>query len=303
MDANADLIIDGEAGTQGRFGNTITAGDVNNDGYADVVVSAIYFNNKTGRAYLFYGGDPMDTTIDLIFDGENENDRFGRDINNPKMNGDVNGDGYNDLLISTRTWNFWEGVSGQGRAYLYYGGPGTSMDSIPDKIFTGENEKDDFGVSGCIFDIDNDGFADVIIGARGYNKGRGRVYLYWGGQDMDTIADQTFDGERNSQFGCGLDAGYVNDDDFGDIVVASPFYGGEPWSGKAHLFYGSRKQRINSVCDMTFTLQTDTKNWTQHVAFGDLHNDNYPDLAIGGCMYNNGQGRVWIYFNKPPQKK
>jgi hypothetical protein len=302
MDANADLIIDGEAGTQGRFGNTITAGDVNNDGYVDVIVSAIYLSNKTGRVYLFYGGDPMDTTVDLTFDGENENDRFGRDINNPKMVGDVNGDGYGDLLISTRTWNFWEGVSGQGRAYLYYGGPGTSMDSTCDKTFTGENERDDFGVSGCIFDIDNDGFDDVIIGARRYNNARGRVYLYWGGQDMDTIADHTFDGEGGC-FGCGLDAGYVNGDKYGDFIVAAPYYSGKPWSGKAYLFYGDTKARINTIRDKMFTLPTNTRNWIQHVALGDLHNDNSPDVAIGGCMYNEGQGRVWIYFNKPSSSK
>jgi hypothetical protein len=303
MDVNADLIIDGEAGTQGRFGNTITAGDVNNDGYADVVVSAIFFNNKTGRTYLFYGGNPMDTTIDLTFDGENENDRFGRDINNPKMIGDVNGDGYGDLLISSRYWNKWEDPSGQGRAYLYYSGPGTSMDSIPDKVFTGENREDNFGVSGCIFDIDNDGFGDVIIGARRYNNTRGRVYLYWGGQDMDTIADQTFDGEGGN-FGCGLDAGHVNGDAYGDFIVAAPYYGRKKhWSGKAYLFYGDTKARMNTTCDKTFTLPTDTINWTQHVALGDMQNDHYPEIAIGGYMYNNEQGRVWIYFNKPPSSK
>ena len=299
LDKNADLILDGEPRTQGAFGLSMTAGDFNNDGYDDVVVCASSFNNKTGRVYLFYGGDPMDTTVDLIFDGENENDRFGRDINNPKMVGDVNGDGYNDLLISTRTWNYWEGVSGQGRAYLYYGGPGTSMDTTCDKTFTGENERDDFGVAGCIFDIDNDGFDDVIIGARRYNDPRGRVYLYWGGKDMDTIADQTFDGEGGS-FGCGLDAGYVNGDVYGDFIVAAPYYGGKPWSGKAYLFYGDIKARINTICDKTFTLPTDSDNRPQQLALGDLHNDNYPEVAIGGNFYNNGQGRVWIYYNKPP---
>jgi hypothetical protein len=301
MDGDADMIIEGEAGTQGGFGGTITAGDINNDGFDDVVVSALWLNNSTGRVYLFYGGDPMDTTVDLIFGGENENDRFGRDINNPKMIGDVNGDGYGDLLISTRTWNYWQGVSGQGRTYLYYGGPGTSMDSTPDKIFTGENERDDFGVSGCIFDIDNDGFDDVIIGARAYNR-RGRVYLYWGGEDMDIIADKTFDGEGGS-FGCGLDAGHVNGDVYGDFIVTAPYYGGKPWSGKAYLFYGDTKARINTICDKTFTLSTETVNHSQHVALGDLHNDSYPEVAIGGYYYNNGQGRVWIYYNESPKSK
>ena len=300
MDGNADLIIEGEAGTQGGFGGVITAGDINNDGFDDVVVSAIWLNNKRGRAYLIYGGNPMDTTVDLVFEGEGEKEHrhFGRDINNPKMIGDVNGDGYGDLLISSRYWNYWADASGQGRAYLYYGGPGRSMDSIPDKVFTGENRRDDFGVSGCIFDIDNDGFGDVIIGVRSYNNRQGRAYLYWGGEDMDTIADKVFDGEAGTQdsFGCGMDAGYVNDDDYGDIIVTAPYSN----TGKAFLFYGDTRASINTSCDKTFTLPTDTRNYPQHVALGDLSNDNYPDVAMGGYRYNNGQGRVWLYYNKPP---
>ncbi len=297
MDEDADLIIKGEAGTHGGFGSTITAGDINNDDCDDVLVSAIWLNGKRGRAYLFYGGNPMDTTADLVFDGENEDYYFGRDINNPKMIGDVNGDGYGDLLISSRYWNYWAGASGQGRAFLYYGGPGTSMDSIPDKVFTGENRRDDFGVSGCIFDIDNDGFDDVIIGVRSYNNRRGRAYLYWGGEDMDTIADKTFDGEAGTQdsFGCGMDAGYVNYDDYGDFIVTAPYSN----TGKAFLFYGDTKASINTACDKTFTLPTGT-NFPQHVALGDLSNDNYPDVSMGGYRYNNGQGRVWLYYNKPP---
>ncbi|MHC4538369.1 MAG: ankyrin repeat domain-containing protein [Planctomycetota bacterium] len=118
MDGEADLIIEGEVGTQGGFGGMITAGDVNNDGYADVVVDAMLFRSKTGRTYLYYGGDPFDTTADLIFDGEKEGDRFGRDINNPKMIGDVNGDGYGDLLLSSRKAGHVSIMVGQARPWM-----------------------------------------------------------------------------------------------------------------------------------------------------------------------------------------
>ncbi len=300
MDENADLILDGREGTNDRFGNKICAGDVNNDGYDDLFVNALGWNKRTGRVYLYYGGDPMDTTADLIFNGENEGDIFGCTIDNPKMIGDVNGDGYGDLLITTR---FWKAGSGQGRAYLYYGGEGTSMDSIPDKVLTGENGHDEFAVSSCIFDIDNDGFDDVIIGARRWNRNQGRVYVFWGAEDMDLNADLIIDGEPGARAALGgatIDAGYVNNDRYGDILVAAYNYYRGSHTGRAYLFYGDTKASINTACDKTFTLPTDTRNSPQHVALGDLNNDNYPEVAIGGWRFNKGQGRVWLYYNAPP---
>jgi ankyrin repeat protein len=302
IDVVADVIIDGEPDTSGAFGAVLIAGDVNNDGCADVLIDAMRFNNNTGRAYLFYGGKSMDTTADLVFDGEKEGDRFGRDIDNPKTIGDVNGDGYGDLLISSRYWNYAGGANGQGRSCLYYGGPGKTMDAIPDKVFTGENWRDDFGVSACVFDIDHDGFEDVIIGARSYNNFRGRVYLFWGGEDMDTVPDVVFEAELDplSNFGCGVHAGYVDDDEYGDIIVAAPYYNSRPWTGKGYLFFGDTKARINTVCDRIFTLPWDTTNFPQRAALGDLNNDNLVELAIAGPYYSNYQGRVWLYYNRPP---
>ena len=168
MDDKPDKIFTGEEIGHG-FGSEAALADVNGDGYADVVTGAAEYNDKQGRLYVFYGGPDMnekaDVVIDgepgthgyfghtitagdvnkdgykdVIFDGTDEKDHyFGRDINDPKMVGDVNGDDYGDLLISSRYWNYLGGANGQGRARLYYSGPGASMDSTPDKIFTNEN--------------------------------------------------------------------------------------------------------------------------------------------------------------------
>lgn len=68
--------------------------------------------------YLYYGNTKalMDTTCDMTFTGENENDRFGCDV----AIGDINGDDFGEVLTGARTF---KNNSFQGRAYLYYGGP------------------------------------------------------------------------------------------------------------------------------------------------------------------------------------
>ena len=86
--------------------------DVNGDGYADLAVGALGFNNYTGRIYIYRGsssGIPSDYAQDL--NGENEDDRFGVSYDF----GDVNGDGYADLAVGSSMFN-----SDTGRVYIYY---------------------------------------------------------------------------------------------------------------------------------------------------------------------------------------
>jgi hypothetical protein len=77
MDLTCDLYFDGEQGIKGWFGYPVRAGDVDNDGIDDLLVSARQYDNAKGRAYLYYGGTNMDTIPDKIFTGENSGDLFG----------------------------------------------------------------------------------------------------------------------------------------------------------------------------------------------------------------------------------
>ena len=61
-----DVILTGEA-TNNLFGSSVsTAGDVNGDGYADVIVGANGYSSNTGRAYIFFGGTTMNNAADVI---------------------------------------------------------------------------------------------------------------------------------------------------------------------------------------------------------------------------------------------
>ena len=103
------------------FGYSVSrAGDVNGDGYSDIIVGANGNDaggNNAGRAYIYFGGASMDNTADVILTGEAAGDYFGYSVSTA---GDVNGDGYSDVIVGAYLND--AGGSDAGRAYIYFGG-------------------------------------------------------------------------------------------------------------------------------------------------------------------------------------
>jgi hypothetical protein len=293
LDEVADLVLTGKSPGD-YFGEVGPIGDVNGDNYADVIVGAPGYNNEQGRVYIYYGGSHMDENADLILNGETTKSRFGRSI----AVGDVNNDGYEDVFVAAVYYN-----NRRGRVYLYYGG--NPMDAIADKIFDGENQGDVFGR--CIYhqnkiaDVNGDNYGDVLISTRHWNKTQGRAYLYYGGPGttMDTICDKIFTGDKKGNHNLGGDSltcGYVNGDKYPDIIIAG--YNYDSFRGRAHLYYGGTNADMDEIPDEIFTGE-EPNSAPMSVVFGDFSNDGYDDLVIGGWLYNNKQGRVWLYYNKP----
>jgi len=110
--------------------------------------------------------------------------------------GDVNGDGYNDFIVSKNDNNDF-GLY-YGEIYLYLGKP--HLTSIPDYILTGVDD-DMFGFTASLAgDINGDGYNDVIISAVGAEPaGAGAVYIYLGGDPFDTEVDYIIYGYENAQ--------------------------------------------------------------------------------------------------------
>ncbi|MHC4752085.1 MAG: ankyrin repeat domain-containing protein [Planctomycetota bacterium] len=280
-----DLIFDGEPNSS--FGFQIVCGDVDGDGYDDILIGGHRYNNMRGRVYLFYGGPDMDTTADLILEGQNEGDWFGAWV----VCGDIDNDGYEDIVISAGCYN-----ERQGRAYLYWGSDRNSMDANPDKIFAGEAEEDSqFGAGNhAIYDIDNDGYNDIILGAShpGANRDRaGRAYLYYGNTKelMDTSADLIFTGEKpRDWFGYSISCGDVDNDGYGDIVI------GGARQGRAYFYYGDSKSNMDAKADVVFEVES------EHFGCGivcvDQNKDGYDDIVIGAPGYNHWQGRAYLFY-------
>jgi hypothetical protein len=185
---SANITINGSA--QGdRFGWAVTGGgDVNFDGFDDIIIGAPGNNSDTGSIYIIYGNDPMPDFInssdsDVTIVGESAGDNFGSSVS---IAGDVNNDGYDDVIVGSP-----EKASKRGEVYVFHGSdpipPLLTVASANLTLF-GENPQDRFGhsVSGA-GDVNNDNFDDVIIGAPGANK----AYLYLGGNPMNAWIQTT----------------------------------------------------------------------------------------------------------------
>ena len=289
MNNVADVIMTGET-TNSRYGYWVSsAGDVNGDGYSDVIVGAYLYSSSTGRAYIYFGGASMNNVADVIMTGFAANDQFGTSAESA---GDVNGDGYDDVIVAANGY-----FIGFGRVYIYFGG--AAMDNVADVIMTGEASVNYFGTSVSAGDVNGDGYSDVIVGAFGYLSSRGRAYIYYGGGTMDNVADVIMTGENtNDRFGLSLSsAGDVNGDGYSDVIVGA--YQHNSNTGKAYVFFG--KTTMDNVPDITMTGEA-TNNyfgWSVSSA-GDVNGDGYSDLIVGGYGNSSGTGRVYLfdYFMK-----
>jgi hypothetical protein len=286
MDNTADVTLTGEA-TSNYYGISVSsAGDVNNDGYCDVIVGASWYNSFTGRAYIYYGGSAMNNTADVTLNGEATSNYFGFSVSTV---GDVNNDGYDDVIAGAYGYNSYT-----GRAYIYYGG--SSMDNTADVTLTGEANDNQFGFSVSMGgDVNNDGYDDVIVGAHGYNSFTGRAYIYYGGSAMDNTADVTLSGEATSNyFGFSVStAGDVNNDSYDDVIVGAISY--NSYTGRAYIYYGG--SAMNNTADVILTGEATNNYFGNSVSpAGDINNDGYSDVIVGAVGYQSFNGRAYIYY-------
>ncbi len=269
------------------FGYSVsTAGDVNNDGYDDVIIGAMGYKNHTGEAYIYYGGSSMDTTADVTFTGENEHDEFGYSVSTA---GDVNGDGFDDVIIGApRTYS----NTSIGRAYIFFGG--NSMDNTADVSMIGDTSGEGLGRSvSNAGDVNNDGYDDVIIGEPSYNSYKGRALIYYGstGTSMDNVADVTIDG-TGDYFGRSVSyAGDVNGDDSSDVII------GEPGSDKCFIYYGGNS--MGGTNYVRLDGETSGDNFGISVSnAGDVNKDGYDDVIVGANYYDSNRGRAYVFLGK-----
>jgi hypothetical protein len=266
---NADVIINGTTPNDRLGWDVSRAGDVNNDGFGDVIIGAPGNNSNAGAAYIFYGNNSIPSFIDandadriMIGSGEEE---LGYSVSYVM---DVNNDGYDDIIIGAPGYNF-----NQGRAYIFCNNglndiviANTDDDtvSIYNGTSTGWEAESNLGVGvepRCVFigDANNDGYNDIVTAD-------------WGG-DTVSIYNGTISGGWESR--CTLSApgspwvvvvGDANNDGLNDIVLND--YDGD----KVTIYNGTS----NGLWDPIFQLSTE--DYPRCVTIGDANNDGYNDI-------------------------
>ncbi len=284
-----------------RFGlNLGTAGDVNGDGYADVVVSADGTNDDRGAAYVFLGSAAglSSTPATTLTDPANvPEDNFGWGLAGA---GDVNGDGYGDVMVGA------QGTTSQGAAYLYLGSA-AGLTTTPASTLT-----DPAATRGDLFggsvtqagDTNGDGYADVLIGARGTNGFQGAAYLYLGsatglgtavGSSAGTYQVLANPGPTGGQFGYSVaGASDVNGDGFADVLVGA--YGINNLRGAAYLYLGSPGTlRVASSTSQRLNSPTTTPSGDFGLSLagtGDVNGDGFADVLVSAP----GAATAYLYL-------
>ncbi len=282
-----------------------TAGDVNGDGYSDVIVSALYYDNgqtNEGRVYAYYGSaSGLPSTASWTAESNQANSDFGVSISTA---GDVNGDGYSDILVGADTYD--NGQTNEGRVYCYHG----SASGLPKaENWTAESDQADasFGASvATAGDVNGDGYADVIIGAPLYDNtlaDEGRVTVYPGsatglsGTPLRTI----YGGQAGAYLGCSVStAGDLNGDGYSDVIIGAYGYdNGETDEGRAYVYGGSSSGlSVKPVWTVEGNQAGANLGWSVATA-GDVNGDGYADVIVSAPAYDNGEtdeGRVLVYY-------
>ncbi len=288
------------------------AGDVNGDGFDDVIIGAPQADPggmNEGSAYIVFGR-PDPGHVDLgtpgpqwvRIDGANPDDHIGTRV---AAAGDVNGDGYGDVLLGSE----FLGPNGpfSGGAYLVYGSanPGpVDLGSVGPRGFAidGGAAVDFAGAVAGAGDVNKDGLDDVIVGARGVDvngDGAGAGYVIYGRSDGKTIdlgALAPADGFRidgaapkdNSGYAV-AGAGDVNADGFDDVIISSHNASPDAVSqaGSAHLVFGAAAHTgVNLAAPGSAVMRIDgvaagdMAGWSV-AGVGDVNRDQRPDLLIG----------------------
>lgn len=276
------------------------AGDVNGDGYDDIILGMPNYNNGgqyLGRVLVYHGAAAgLGTAANWSVQSDHAGDRQGTAVSGV---GDVNGDGYDDVILSAPHYN------DTGRALGYLGSP-SGLSSVADWTAESDQSGARLGITvSTAGDVNGDNYADVIVGASGYDTGdinAGKVFVYHGAAAGLSLTPNWMVGgdQRNAFFGAAVaNAGDVNGDGYSEVIVGAPYYqNGQTKEGRAYVYFGSATGLVTGTVWMTESNLAYSYLGAAVSSAGDVNGDGYADILIGAPRYSNGQvyeGRIFVF--------
>jgi FG-GAP repeat/FG-GAP-like repeat len=284
FDTMADWTSLGSASAQ--LGHSVSsAGDVNGDGFSDLIVGAFSSGaggGNAGQAFVFLGGTSPDNVADATITGA-AGDRMGIAVAGV---GDVNNDGMDDILVA----GIVQGTP--GAAYLRYGNR-SSVLSVDGVTLRGANNDDAFGQSlAGAGDLNGDGYADFIVGAPGRDPA-GSAYVFLGATALAPAMYVLNGTTAGDSFGFAVSAaGDVNGDGFADVIVgASNNDDGGANAGSAYVYFGGAS--FDTTPDGKVVGASSESFGTSVGRAGDVDGDRFPDIIVGTDAPT--QGRAYVY--------
>ena len=271
-----------------NFGGQLsTAGDINDDGYADLLISSPRADGvkaDVGRVNLYLGQQQGLAEIPAwSYTGTYSRGRLGSET---AAIGDINDDGYDDIAIATPYYA--NGQSREGLVEVFFGAP-LGLSNVPDWQYEPNRAGSLFGLEMTgAGDLNGDGFDDLAVAAPHDNGRSGRVFIFMSqGNNLNSVALREYVGNQyGNLFGASLWGGSdVNGDGLDDLLIGEPGF----------TIQGQGAGQINWVpgnfagppaTASVITQGVGEERLGTQIVAGDVNGDSYADVYASGPLYS-----------------